>query len=361
MNGPLKKKGLEDLGYDSFFESGLEGLDPGKYSVARVIAEHKELYRVQGGNGEFSAKIPGKMMFTASKREDYPAVGDWVVMTETDKANAIIHGILPRRTVLRKKYSDKQEAQVIAANVDTAFIVESADKDYNLNRFERYLVLANDGRIEPVLILNKADLITAAELDSKMRQVAARFRDSVVVPTSAMTGDGLQELMKHILKGKTYCFLGSSGVGKSSLINKLIGEDILETKEINRRSGRGKHTTTSRELYLLKNGGIVIDNPGMREVGMTDAGEGIREVFDEIADAAKDCKYVDCTHTHEPGCAVLRAVKDKKLDGQKLANFGKLRKETEYYAMTEFEKRKKDHKFGKFLKKSLEQMKRNDF
>ncbi|MGE5309023.1 MAG: ribosome small subunit-dependent GTPase A [Deltaproteobacteria bacterium] len=351
----------EDLGYEAFFGSGLKDRDPEKYSIVRVISEHKELYRVQGVNGEFCAKIPGKMMFAASKREDYPAVGDWVTITGAGEGTALIHRILPRRTILKKKYSDKQETQVIAANVDTAFIVGSVDQDYNLNRFERYLVLVSEGKIEPVLVLNKTDLITDEELSSKIQQLKARFNGPAIIPTSIVTEDGLSGLMGHIMKGKTYCFLGSSGVGKSSLINKLIGEDMVKTKEISLRTGKGRHTTTSRELYILQNGGIVIDNPGTREVGIADADNGINEVFDDIEGLAKNCKYSDCTHTHEPGCAVLQAVKEKKLDGQKFTNFGKLKKETAYYEMTELEKRKKDRTFGKFVKKTLAQLKRDDF
>jgi len=347
----------EDLSYNAFFESNRKVLGLTDYSVARVTSEHKEIYRVKGINAEYWAKITGKQIFNATKREDYPAVGDWVAITEVDEERAVIHKILPRKTILRKKYSDKQETQVIASNVDVAFIIESVDRDFNLNRFERYFVLANEGKIKPAIILNKIDLISEAELNLKMEQIENRFNDIDVIPTSTVTEQGLDELVNYIVKGKTYCFLGSSGVGKSSLINKLLGRNTIKTKDISHSTGRGKHTTTRRDMYFLENGGILIDNPGIREVGIADANEGIEDTFNEIASLSKNCKYYDCTHKHEPGCAVLNAVKIKKLDENKYLNYVKLKKETEYYEMTEFEKRRKDRKFGRFVKKALEQLK----
>jgi len=357
MNNNNETIKLEDLGYDTFFESSWNDWDLTGHLVARVIAEYKEAYRVKGVNGEYLAKITGKQVFNTTKREDYPAVGDWVAITEVGKERAVIHKILPRKTILRKKYSDKQETQVIAANVDVAFIIEAIDRDYNLNRFERYLVLANDGNIKPAIVLNKIDLISDTELKVKISQIKDRFNDVDIIPTSTITEQGLDELMRYISKGETYCFLGSSGVGKSSLINKLLGNNVIRTREISQLTGRGKHATTRREVYFLENGGIVIDNPGMREVGIADASAGIENVFGEITALSNKCKYADCTHTHEPGCAVLKATEAKKLDEDKYLNYVKLKKESEYYQMTELEKRRKDRKFGKFVKKSLEQLK----
>ncbi len=349
---------LEDLGYNAFFESNRKVLGLTDYLVVRVIAEYKEAYRVKGVNGEYLAKITGKQIFNSTKREDYPAVGDWVAITELDKEMAVIHKILPRKTILRKKYSDKQEIQVIAANVDIVFIIESVDRDYNLNRFERYFVLANEGNIKPTIILNKIDLISEAELNSKIDQIKNRFNDIDIIPTSTITEQGLGELLSYMTKGTTYCFLGSSGVGKSSLINKLLGRDAIKIREISNSTGKGRHTTTGREMYFLENGGIVIDNPGMREVGIADASSGIEDVFGEITILSKRCKYIDCTHTHEPGCAILKAVETQKLDENKYLNYVKLKKEAEYYEMTELDKRRKDRRFGKFVKKALKQLKK---
>jgi ribosome biogenesis GTPase len=349
---------LEDLGYGGFFESERESLDLMEYSVARVIAEYREIYKVKDTNGEYLARITGKQIFDATKRADYPAVGDWVAVTISDNDAATIHKILPRKTMLTKKYTNKQDIQIIAANVDTVFIVESTDRDYNLNRLERYIVLANEGKIKPAIILNKTDLITNEELDLKIRQIRDRFDDIDIIPTSTITGQGLSELVNYIKKGKTYCFIGSSGIGKSSLINKLLGNDGIKTNEISGSTGKGKHTTTAREMYFLKNGGIVIDNPGTREVGIADANIGVENAFDEIIALSKDCRYADCTHTHESGCAVLRAVDTKNLDKDKYENYVKLKKEAEHYELTDVEKRGKDRKFGKFVKESLEQLKK---
>ncbi|MFA5431427.1 MAG: ribosome small subunit-dependent GTPase A [Candidatus Paceibacterota bacterium] len=358
MINEIKKIKFEDLGYTDFFESKRRFLKSVKYSIARVVAEHKELYRVKDINNEYWAKITGKQIFNATKREDYPAVGDWVAISILDKEMSIIHEILPRKTVLGKKYSNKQDIQIIATNIDTAFIVESVDRDYNLNRLERYLVLINEGKIKPTVILNKIDLISEIELNLKIKQIKNRFDDIDVISTSIITKQGLGELINYISKGKTYCFLGSSGVGKSSLINTLLGKNEIKTKEIGNSTGRGKHTTTVREMYFLKNGGIVIDNPGTREVGIIDANDGIDNIFNEIISLSKDCKYADCTHTHESNCAVLMAVETKKLDRDKYLNYVKLKKEADYYEMTNVEKREKNRKFGQFVKKSLNQLKK---
>ena len=281
-----------------------------------------------------------------------------MAITELDAERVAIQKVLPRKTLIRRKYSNKDEAQIIATNVDVAFVVESVDRDYNLNRFERYFAIANDGGIEPAIILNKIDLISQEELDSKLTQIRNRFGDIDFIPTSIITNEGLDKLRMYMLKGKTYCLLGSSGVGKSSLINKLLGRNIIKTENISLRTGRGKHATTTREMYLLENGGIVIDNPGMREVGMTDTAVGIDNLFNEITALAKKCKYVDCTHIHEPGCEVLSALHSGKLDEGKYSNYIGLKKEAEHYEMTKLEKREKDHQFGKFIKKAKKQLRR---
>jgi ribosome biogenesis GTPase len=357
MTNKITKIKLEDLGYDEFFDLKWKSLELTNSSVGRVIAEYKEAYRVKNADGEYLAKITGKQMFNAQKREDYPAVGDWVVITELDKERAVIQDILPRKTILKKKYSDKQDKQIIAANIDVAFIIESSDRDYNLNRFERYFVLANEGGIKPVIILNKIDLISEAELSQRIKEMRNRFYNIDIIPTSTITEQGLNELVNYLTRGKTYCFLGSSGVGKSSLINKLLKRGAIKTREISDSAGRGKHTTTAREMHFLEDGGIVIDNPGTREVGIADARIGIVNVFDEIASLSKWCKYADCTHTHEPRCAVLKAVEDNELDRDKYQNYIKLKKENEYYEMTDLEKRRKDRKFGQFVKKTLDALK----
>jgi ribosome biogenesis GTPase len=358
MDEIIPKLNIEDLGYDEFFESNRNRLGLGEFSVARVVVEYRGAYKVKNTKGEYLAKITGKQMFDAVSRADYPAVGDWVAITELDEERALIHKVLPRRTIIQKKYSDKNETQIIAANIDVAFVVESVNRDYNLNRFERYFAIASDGGVKPAIILNKIDLLSKEELDLKMAQLKNRFDDIDIIFTSTITNEGLDELKKYILRGKTYCFLGSSGVGKSSLINKLLGEDIIKTENISIGTGRGKHATTKREMYFLKNGGIVVDNPGMREVGMADTSAGIDSLFDEITALADKCKYADCMHIQEPGCEVLYALKSGKLDKEKYSNYISLKKEVEHYEMTELEKREKDRQFGKFVNKAKKEIKK---
>ncbi len=362
MNETVK---LEDLGYDDFFEANRQKAGWGGFSVGRVMVEHRGAYKVRSANGEYLARITGKQMFEAASREDYPAVGDWVALDELVEGQAVIRGILPRQAVIKRKYGDKNKAgekdktQIIAANIDIAFVVESAGRDYNLNRFERYFAAAAAGGIKPAIILNKVDLLPKEELEMKISEIKNRFNDADVIFTSTITREGLDELKAYIVKGKTYCFLGSSGVGKSSLINKLLGEDIIRTGEISAAVGRGKHVTTSREMYFLPDSGIVIDNPGMREVGMADSGAGIDKLFDEITALAEKCKFADCAHTHEPGCQVLAALADGRLDANKYANYINLKKEAEYYEMTELEKKEKDRKFGKFINNAKKQFKKS--
>jgi len=352
---------LEKFGYSDFFETSRAAAGLADFSVGRVTAEFRGGYKVVNQNGEFVAKITGKQMFGAVSREDFPAVGDWLAIEELGEGQAVVRGILPRRTVIKRKYSNKEDIQIIAANVDVAFVVESVDRDYNLNRFERYLAIARDGGVTPVIVLNKIDLLSEEEIRARQEELQNRFEGVGVVLTSTASEVGLEELKNHIESGKAYCFLGSSGVGKSSLINKLIGEAVIKTENIGESTGRGKHATTSREMYFLQaqrslgevgysGGGIVIDNPGMREVGVADVAGGIEDLFEVIVALAKKCKYVDCTHTREPGCAVLKAVRAGKVDENKYRNYVGLKKEVEFYEMNALERRRKDRNFGKMVK-----------
>jgi ribosome biogenesis GTPase len=352
-----------DLGYDAFFETERVKLSLVDFVAARVTAQHKGGYRVKNASGEYLARITGKQMFTATAKEDFPAVGDWVALSEVDQNQAMIHKILPRKTLLKRtsgdkdRFGEKKETQIIAANIDVALVIESVDRDYSLNRIERYFALASSGGIQGAVILNKIDLLSKEELALKISEIKSRLADATIIATSTLTDEGLAELKKFITKGKTYCFLGSSGVGKSSLINKLLGEALIKTENIGVRSGRGKHATTTREMYFLAGGGIVIDNPGVREVGMTDASAGVRDIFEEITVLAQKCKFVDCTHLHEPGCAVLLAVDAGQLDEGRYANYISLKKETEHNNLTGIEKKEKNRQFGKFIKSAKKELK----
>lgn len=349
---------IEDLGWDEFFQSNRARLGLDDFLVARVIAQYKGAYKVKNTEGEYLAKITGKQIFRATSKEDYPAVGDWVSISDDGDEQATIHKILPRKTVIKRRANNGDEAQIIAANIDTAFVIEAVDRDYNLNRIERYFAIARDSDIQPAIILNKIDLVSPEELDLKLAEIKNRLGDAEIISTSTLTKEGLMELKNYIAKRKTYCFLGSSGVGKSSLINKLLGEEIIRTEEIGERSERGKHTTTAREMYFLADGGIVIDNPGVREVGMTDTKAGINNLFEEITVLAKNCKYTNCTHLHEPDCAVLAAVESGELDKGEHMNYVNLKKESEHYEMTKLQKKKKDRQFGKFFKNAKKEFRK---
>ena len=348
---------IEDLGWDEFFQTNREKLGLGDFEIARVIAQYKGAYKIKNTKGEYLAKITGKQIFKAMSREDYPAVGDWVIVSESGEKEAIIQSVLPRKTVIKRKHSGKDETQIIATNIDVAFVVESVDRDYNLNRIERYFAIARDGGIEATVILNKIDMISQEELDLKLMEIKNRLGDAEIIPTSNLTDEGLDKLKEYIIKRKTYCFLGSSGVGKSSLINKLLGEELIKTDKIGAHSERGRHTTTAREIYFLAEGGIVIDNPGVREVGLTDVSAGVDNLFEEIIELAKDCKYIDCTHLHEPACAVLSAVESGELSEGEYLNYVNLKKESNHYEMTRAQKKNKDRQFGKFFKNAKKDFK----
>ncbi|MBU1087525.1 MAG: ribosome small subunit-dependent GTPase A [Candidatus Omnitrophica bacterium] len=355
MKKDILKINLEEIGYNEFFDNNLKN---STLVPARIISEHKELYVLRNEITELSAKITGKMIFTASSREDYPAVGDWVLITVLDKQQAVIHEILPRKTVLTRKSVNNSDKQLIAANVDVALIIQSTDRDYNLNRFERYITLVESENIKPVIVLNKTDLLSNDELNVKIVEIKERFNDIEIYPTSIISGEGIVDLKNSIKKGLTYCFLGSSGVGKSSIINTVSGGNLIKTAEISACSNRGKHITTHRELFILDNGGILVDNPGMREIGVLDSETGIKSVFSEIYELSKKCKFLDCRHINEPGCAVLKAIASGSLDKGKYDNYINLVNENEYNTMNKLEKREKDRKFGQFIKTAKKQIKK---
>jgi len=349
---------MTDLGYSKFIEAVEKPyLDEG-FVVARVIEEHRGQYVVKNNLAEFSATVIGKLMFYSSSREDYPAVGDWVIIKPVNNNQATIHQIMPRKTLLKRKSSGQTDTQIIASNIDIAFIVESPDRDYNLNRFERYLALVSSGNIKPVIVLNKIDLLSAKELELKLNELKKRFNDIEILPISTIFGIGITDLINSFLCGYTYCFIGSSGVGKSSIINVCMGKNLIATGEISSTRQRGRHITTTRSLYILDSGGILIDNPGMREIGLVDAKTGITDVFSQIKELASKCRFSNCIHIHEPGCAILEAVRAGELEKEKYDNYIKLVKENEFNTITKLEKREKDHKFGKFIKQAKKQMKK---
>ncbi|UCH13786.1 MAG: ribosome small subunit-dependent GTPase A [Bacteroidales bacterium] len=353
---------LEDLGYNSSLEKSriqqnLETLD-----IGRIISEHKERYVVKTANYEFEAEITGNLRFTASIRSDFPAVGDWVAVSVFDNNLAIIHKILPRKNLLERQSVGKfGEKQPIAANIDFAFIMQSADRDFNINRLERYLTICYSARVVPIIVLSKTDLISETESGILLKKLGSRIGNIRVFAISNQTKAGYDRLLKVLKKGKTYCILGSSGVGKSTLINNLAGKDVMRTRSISISTKKGRHTTSHRELIVLEGGGIFIDNPGMREVGIADTADGLETAFDTIFNLSGDCKFKDCTHTHEKGCAVLAAVEKGILDKATYNNYLKIEKENLRFKTSIFEKRKKDRAFGKICKEGVKKRKQDKY
>jgi ribosome biogenesis GTPase / thiamine phosphate phosphatase len=353
---------LTDLGYKK---------NPGEYTaeeiggdfiLARVLAEYRELYIVSTGKGEFEAEITGNMRFTAASREDFPVVGDWVLIKIYEPDLAIIHRILPRYSLIKRQNpGGNSGVQPIAANVDYAFIVQSAGRDFNINRLERYLTICYDSDIRPVIILSKTDLLQAREIENLSTAITQRIKDVPVIKLSNVNREGYDKAVLYLKKGVTCCMLGSSGAGKSTFLNNISGQQLMKTGDIGLHSNRGRHVTSHRELFVLDNGGILIDNPGIRELGIADAGRGMERTFDSIAMLSQECRYKDCTHTGEDGCAVTKAVERGELDADTYANFIKMEKEREHYLSTLAERRQKEKQFGKVLRNYKKDSKKNDW
>jgi ribosome biogenesis GTPase len=342
---------LEDLGYNDKLdnlriENNLNG-----FEIGRVISEHKERYIVQTGNGEFEAEITGNMRFSAKGREHFPAVGDWVALTIYDNNFSIIHKILPRfSTISRQAVGQFGEIQIIATNIDCALLVQSVDRDFNINRLERYLTICYSSKVNPIVVLTKTDLINEQVKAEIIESINMRLNDIQVFAISNETLDGYDALKLKIEKGKTYCLLGSSGVGKSTLLNQLSGRTTMKTDAISQSTGKGRHITSHRELIVIENGGILIDNPGMREVGIVDTANGLETTFDRIIGISKKCRFIDCRHISETGCMVLEALARGEIDESSYANFLKMEREKSHFESSVYERRKKDKDFGKMLK-----------
>ncbi|MCF8365748.1 MAG: ribosome small subunit-dependent GTPase A [Bacteroidales bacterium] len=342
---------LEDLGYTPELENYRKNQYLGSFGVGRVISEHRDRYQVKTTGNEYDAEIIGNLRYSAQKRSDLPAVGDWVAISEYDDGKALIHNVFPRSTIIERQAVGKYgEKQIIATNIDFAFIVQAVDRDFNINRIERYLTICNASGVKPMVILNKIDLIEERELIKLISNVQDRIKQVPVITISNETLSGIDNLKDTLLKGKTYCMLGSSGVGKSSLINNLAGKQWLKTNSISTSSGKGRHVTSHRELLVLDQGGILIDNPGMREVGIADTTDGLTITFETITKLATSCKFKDCTHTTELGCSVIAAVENGDFDVKSYENYLKMEREKEHFEATIAEKRKKDKDFGKMVK-----------
>jgi len=351
---------LEDLGYNKNLEKFITDNKLTSFDTGRVIAEHKERYIVATVHGEFEAEITGNLRFSARGREGYPAVGDWVALTTYDTDFAIINMILPRYSIIKRQAAGHSgEIQIIATNIDYAFLVQAVDRDFNINRLERYLTICNSSKVSPIIILSKIDLISRGRIAEILDQIKVRIKNVPVIAISNESREGYDKIIEFIEKGKTYCLLGSSGVGKSSFFNNLSGKSIMRTDSISLSNNKGRHITSHRELIILENGGILIDNPGMREVGIADSTGGIEITFDSIAGFSQNCKFKDCTHTNETGCAVLEAMEKGEIDKASYENYLKMEKEKSHFESTVLERRRRDKEFGKFIKNYKKEEKKN--
>ena len=357
----LLKMTIEELGYNENLERFKTEQNLDSFEVGRVILEHKERYVVKSHEGEFDSELIGNLRFTANNRYDFPAVGDWVAFSEYDDGKAIIHAIYPRNSIIKRQAVGKSgQVQIIATNVDCGLIIQAVDRDFNINRLERYLTICYASNVKPIIVLSKIDLISESALESILTQVHQRIKDVLII-TSSNQPQGYKELETVLEKGKTYCLLGSSGVGKSTLLNNLSGEQQMKTGEISSSVNKGRHITSHRELVILKSGSILIDNPGMREVGIADTSSGLETTFETIIEYAKECKYKDCTHMHEKGCAIIAAVENGEIDEASYSNFQKMEKEKMHFESDAMERKKKDKDLGKIIKNFQKQRKNNKY
>lgn len=335
---------LEDLGWTPRFAEAFAPYREAGLEPARVSLEHTHIYRVITPAGERLARVAGRLRHAASRRADFPAVGDWVALQPAAAGHeARIHAVLPRATHFsRRAAGDRTEEQVIAANIDVVFLVSGLDHDFNPRRIERYLVTAWESGAMPVVVLNKADLV--ADPAAFAADVAAIAPGVPVLTVSATTAASLDPVRAQLAPGRTAALLGSSGVGKSSIANALIGEAVLRTSEVRAADSRGRHTTTGRQLLLLPGGGILIDTPGLRELQLWESTEPAETTFTDVAALAAHCRFRDCRHTSEPGCAVAAAAADGTLSAARLESYRKLQAEQTFLATQQDERARIEQK-----------------
>ncbi|MBN2683722.1 MAG: ribosome small subunit-dependent GTPase A [Pontiellaceae bacterium] len=344
---------LEEFGYNSWFSDQVDSVVEPDLSVVRVTAVHKGECEVSDGTDTWSAKTTGRLRHQAKSRLDMPTVGDWVLMKDSgDEGFGSIVRVLERQSALRRKTSGRTTRyQLIAANIDAAFIMQTVGPGFNLQRLERYLVMVNESGIEPIVLLSKTDQLNPEELEQKIGKVRTRMPNVKLYAFSNSDQNNLDEVMALFHPGRTYCIIGTSGVGKTTLLNHLLGEeDYLFTLPVRESDGKGVHSTTWRELIALDNGALVVDTPGMRELGNMDVDEGIGETFDDILALAEQCRFNDCAHVNTLGCAVTAAVERGEIPEARYTNYIRLIREAAFHEQSALEKRDQDKKLGRFYR-----------
>lgn len=351
---------LKKLGFDNWFQEQLNNYSRHDLKLARVTTVNRDNYLVRTEYGEVPAELSGRMIFNIDTNLDMPTVGDWGLVQSIDSHSmVIIHDILPRKTVLKRKDSSKSIAyQLIAANIDTAFIMQGLDSNFNINRLERYLVMVNENKIDPIILFSKCDLLSHTELQQRTSELKHINQKYPVISFSNKTEQGFEQVVRKLKPGKTYCMIGSSGVGKTTLLNKLLGSKRFAVNTVREKDEKGRHTTARRQLVFLENGAMIIDTPGMRELGNFGVETGISETFEKIYALANECRFKDCTHIHEKDCAVVKAVNAGIINRKSYENFLKIKKETEFYDLTYYEKRQRDKSFGKMCKQVMKSLRK---
>nr|WP_110943225.1 ribosome small subunit-dependent GTPase A [Virgibacillus senegalensis] len=325
---------LQELGYNDFFEKQNDSKED---QVGRIATATNGIYKLFTKEGELQAQLSGRFHHLAVHTRDYPCVGDWVLFQAVDGENkGIINKVLQRSSLLsRHAAGEKQEEQLMAANVDTVFLVNALNKDFNLRRMERYLMQVYESGASPVFVLTKRDLCEDAETEEKVQAVEEIAFGLPVLAIDALHEEGLASLKDFLHKGRTVSLLGSSGVGKSTLINRLLGKEVQKTQTIREDDAKGRHTTTHRELFLLPEGGVIIDTPGMRELQLWSGEDAAGETFQDVERLAGQCKFRDCRHEQEPGCAIQNAIESGELSAERYKSYVKLQREAKFLDLKE--------------------------
>ncbi len=351
---------LESIGYGDWFKQREDQKQSAIHGISRIVTVNKDSYTLTKGGKEIFAELSGNLLFGTESASDLPTTGDWVYADcFDDDTHAIIYAVFPRKTLLKRKTAGKKiDFQLMAANIDVAFIIQSLNDNFNLRRLERYLVMVNESGIEPVILLSKCDLMATDEVNDIKQKVLDIAPESVVMEFSNISHENLDSVIGSLKPGLTYCLLGSSGVGKTTLLNSILGDEQYETQAVSNIQSKGRHTTTSRQLVRLESGAMIIDTPGIRELGSFSVDDGLDDTFSEILDLSNTCKFSNCSHSNEKGCAISAAINSGELSKKRYQNYIKMKKESDFNQMSYQDKRKKDKNFGKLIKSTLKNKQR---